>query len=65
MEGKITYTDLLHALKQMKNEKSPGLDGYTAEFYKFVWIYIGTFVLRSINYGYENGSLSMTQNKAS
>ena len=32
LEGKITYTELLHALKQMKNEKSPGLDGYTAEF---------------------------------
>ena len=34
LEGKITYTELLHALKQMKSEKSPGLDGYTAEFYK-------------------------------
>ena len=29
LEGKIT-----HALKQMKNEKSPGLKGYTAEFFK-------------------------------
>ena len=36
LEGKITYTELLHALKQMKSEKSPGLDGYTAEFYNFV-----------------------------
>ena len=34
LEGKITYAELLHALKQMKNEKSPGLDGYTAEFFK-------------------------------
>ena len=56
-----TYTELLHALKQMKSEKSPGLDGYTAEFYKFFWIDLGIFVLRSINYGYENGSLSVTQ----
>ena len=61
MEGKITFTELLHALKQMKSEKSPGLDGYTAEFYKFFWIDLGIFVLRSINYGYENGSLSVTQ----
>ena len=36
LEGKITYTELLHALKQMKSEKSPGLDGYTAEFYIFL-----------------------------
>ena len=35
LEGKITYAELLHALKQMKNEKSPGLDGYTAEFFNF------------------------------
>ena len=61
LEGKITYAELLHALKQMKNEKSPGLDGYTAELFKLFWIDLGIFVLRSINYGYEKGSLSMTQ----
>ena len=37
LEGKITYAELLQALKQMKNDKSPGLDGYTTEFYKFFW----------------------------
>ena len=56
LEGKITYAELLHALKQIKNKKSPGLDGYTAEFFKFFLIYLGIFVLR-----YENGSLSITQ----
>ena len=45
----------------MKNEKSPGLDGFTVEFFKFFWIDIGVFVLRSINYGYIKGSLSVTQ----
>ena len=44
----------------MKNEKSPGLDGFTVEFFKFLWIDIGVFVLRSINYGYRTGSLSVT-----
>ena len=34
LEGKITYAELLHALKQMKNEKGSGLEGYTAEFFK-------------------------------
>ena len=37
LEGKITYAELLHALKQMKNEKRPGLDGYTAEFTFFFY----------------------------
>ena len=61
LEGKITYAELLQALKQMKNDKSPGLDGYTAEFYNFFWADLGIFLLRSINYGYETGSLSITQ----
>ena len=45
----------------MKNNKSPGLDGFTVEFLKFFWIDIGQFILRSINYGYRTGSLSITQ----
>ena len=45
----------------MKNEKSPGLDGFTVDFKKkFFFIDIGVFVLRSINYGYRTGSLSVT-----
>ena len=38
----------------MKNGKSPGMDGFTTEFYKFFWI-------RSFNHGYEKGHLSVTQ----
>ena len=45
----------------MKNNKSPGLDGFTVEFFKFFWVDIGALILRSINYGYINGSLSVTQ----
>ena len=45
----------------MKNEKSPGSDGYTSEFFKFFWKDLGKFVFRSINYGYNKGELSVTQ----
>ena len=34
-EGKITLQECLLVLKNMKNFKSPGLDGFTVEFYKF------------------------------
>lgn len=61
LEGKITYLELAQALKGMKNDKSPGLDGFTVEFFKFFWTDLGVFVLRSLNYGYEHGSLSVTQ----
>ena len=46
----------------MKNKKSPGLDGFTVEFfYYFLRIDIRSFILRSLNYGYHTGSLSVTQ----
>ena len=34
LEGEIEYSELGVALKNMKNNKSPGLDGFTVEFYK-------------------------------
>ena len=61
LEGEISYTEIANALKNMKNNKSPGLDGFTVEFFKFFWVEFGAFILRSINYGYRNGSLSVTQ----
>ena len=33
LEGEITLTKLSLALKNIKNSKSPGSDGFTAEFY--------------------------------
>lgn len=61
LEGEITLKELSEALKNMKNEKSPGLDGFTVEFFKFFWPDLGTFILRSINYGFQIGELSITQ----
>ena len=45
----------------MKNEKSPGISGFAAEFFKVFWKDIGQFVLRSLNYGYMKGELSISQ----
>ena len=61
LEGKITYQEAQLALKDMKNNKSPGSDGFSAEFLKFFFINIGHFLVRSLNYGFDTGSLSITQ----
>ena len=33
----------------MKNNKSPGSDGFTAEFYKFFWKDLRTYISKAIN----------------
>ena len=61
LEGELKYFELLQALKNMKNEKSPGQDGFTVECFKVFWVDLGQFILRSLNYAYREGSLSVTQ----
>ena len=54
LERDITEAEVLTVVKQMKNNKSPGSDEHTAEFYKFVLKYIKHFVVRAINCIFEN-----------
>ena len=56
LEGKLTYQEALSALKNMKNDKSPGADGFTAEFFKFFWKDVGAFLIRAINYSLTKGN---------
>ena len=37
LDKEISETEVLNVLKAMKSNKSPGSDGFTAEFYKFFW----------------------------
>lgn len=61
IEGKLAYSEILSSLKRMSNNKSPGNDGFTVEFFKFFWIDIGIFLVKSINYSYIVGEMSITQ----
>ena len=45
----------------MQNNKSPGSDGYSVEFFKFFWNDLGHFLVNSINYAFSIGNLSTTQ----
>ena len=45
----------------MKNNKSPGSDGLTTEFYKIFWSTLKPFYISSINFSYNNGSLTALQ----
>ena len=45
----------------MNNQKSPGSDGITAEFYKIFWQDIKTYLINSINYSFNNHNLTDLQ----
>ena len=61
LEGEITMQEIEQALNNMKNDKSPGPDGFTAEFYKSFFPEIGVFLVRSLNEAFNRGELSVTQ----
>ena len=60
-EVEISEAEMLKSIKALKSGKSPGTDGLTSEFYKFFWVDIKLFLLASINYGIQNGQLSVEQ----
>ena len=61
LELPLDIYELTNSLKNMKNDKSPGPDGFTSEFFKIFWKDLKYFLLRSINEGIEKGELSITQ----
>ena len=63
-EGLITEAECISALKLMKNQKSPGSDGITVEFYKLFWNNIKEFYVYSINHSFQTGSLTELQKQS-
>jgi hypothetical protein len=64
LDQPVTYDELALALKDLENNKSPGSDGFNANFYKFFWKKIGKAVCASIMYALENNKMSVEQRRA-
>ena len=60
-EGGITAEECLYAIKNLKDNKSPGLDGIPGEFYKVLWPEICDLVIDSFNESFQNGELGESQ----
>ena len=60
IQGPLTLNEISQALKRMKNNKTPGSDGFPADFFKIFWNKLKIFVLRSLNYSFEQSELSVT-----
>ena len=57
----LTIDECTESLKSLKNNKSPGTDGITIEFYNAFWDKLGIPLLDSFKYSFENGELSSSQ----
>ena len=60
-EGNLTEYECGLSLKNMNNNKSPGSDGITVEFYKIFWNDIKLFLIQSLNYSLHKGELTDLQ----
>ena len=60
----LSIEELGKNLKMLPNNKTPGCDGLTAEFYKFFWIHIKHHVYESFLYSFDSGLLSIDQRRA-
>ena len=51
-------------LSTFQNNKTPGNDGLTIEFYRSFWPVLGEMLVKSLNYSYKHGELSSSQREA-
>jgi hypothetical protein len=61
LEGNIALEECKEALLEMPNNKSPGLDGFTIEFYKKFWNILGPIYLNCITEIFKSGEMSHDQ----
>ena len=62
--GLLTEYECGLTIKQMKNNKSPGSNGISIEFYKIFWNSIKTYLVNSLNYSFENQNLTELQKQS-
>ena len=63
MEGLLTYEECKKVLETFQNDKSPGEDGFTVEFYKFFFELLGHDLIASFNEAYKANELTISQRR--
>ena len=64
-ESPISESELLLALKDLPNGKSPGIDGLPSEFYKAFWNDLKDHYLKALQQAYDIKNMSITQRQGS
>ena len=60
-DGKLSLVECTNVLKKMPQNKSPGNDGLSCEWYLKFWAKIGSFLVNVLNEGLGKGELSSFQ----
>ena len=60
-DSPLTIEECGAALNKLQNNKSPGADGFTTNFFKFFWIDLKDILFASYLYSEKNGALSTFQ----
>ena len=63
LDKQLLEGEMYRAVSLMKNNKSPGTDRLTAEFYKYFWNDLKTLLVGSFYYSYDSGMLSKEQRR--
>ena len=61
LEDEISVDEVWNALNGFQNDKTPGDDGFTKEFYKAFFDLLGNALLESFNAGFKTGQLAVSQ----
>ena len=56
----LTTDELAITLKNIKNNKTPGIDGFPAEFFKMFSCKLKFLITRALNHCFYKGELSVT-----
>ena len=63
LEAEINFEEVRDDLNSFQNNKTPGDDGFTKEFYEVFFDLIGAALLDSLNARFENGTLFTSQRR--
>jgi len=63
LSGWLRVEECSKVLKSFVNNKTPGTDGLTTEFYKFFWIDIKKYYIEAFNFAFRNQLLSVSQRR--
>ena len=64
LDKPLTFAELSSALASMKKGRSPGSNGFTADFFKHFWSYLGIFLFRTMEESIKSGSVPLSHRES-